>query len=483
MEPQAAGGTMRVVGAATVLTALVLAGVGRAQVTASPLKAGDVYSAESTETLNGKIDFKKPGDEQLKRHEYSGQRRARYVERVLAAKNSDDGIPERVLRTIERLESSRKIADSPQVGFQLRDEAKHVVLHRGEAYSKPFSLRGPLLQQEIHALSHMVFVPALNGLLPKGALEVGSRWTANRRAVAQLAGMVPLESGDLTCTVKDLNFDFKGKKLVQIEFSGVLSGTAEEGKVKDDILGSLYLDRETGKVHSLTVEGTRTMYDEKKNVVGTLAMTYKLAVRTTPPTEDLSDAIAAEAAKDPTPEQTAVLYEFPPCAAKLVHPRTWLLERAEGTTLYFSYGREGYQLTINFHEDDKTPSAEDYRKEVKENLKREGFKDVTWTVEPKERVIGAPGAPGFGRAGLFQARAKKDGDWLMTYFVRQVERRGATAAVFLHSKAAEEGTLDKDGLNIMKSVEFTNKVNPFFVKAKAPAGNPNQPANAPAEKK
>jgi len=466
-------------GTVTVLTALVWnqGALLAADVVAVPLKPNDVYSAQSTEKLDGHIDFKDPKSDKTERMKYRGERKSRYIERVLASKTADEDIPERVLRTIETLDSKRKMGDSDQVGFELRDEAKHVVLHRGEAFSKPFSLRGPLKQEEIHSLSHLVFVPALNGLLPKGPLKQGAQWTANKRAVAQLAGMVPLESGDLSCTVKDMNFNYNGSLLVQIEFKGVLIGMSEEGRVSDDVSGSLYLDRQTGKIHSLTVEGPRTMHDEKNNVVGKLEMEYRLAVRYPTPPPELDDKTAAEAAKDPTPEQTAVLYEFPPCAVKLVHPRTWILSSAKGTQLSFLHGRTDNQLMMNFHKDDETPSVDAYHEEVVDSLKREKFQNVVWTIPPKEQAKGEKGTADFRRIGRFEATAENNGQWRMRYWVWQKGRRGVTLGVYLHSNAAQNGNLADDAYTILQNLTFTGDRNPFFVKGNPPPQKGDQPAD------
>ena len=463
---------MRNFGTATVLTALAW-NIGAApaqEVVAVPLKANDVYSAESTEKLDGYMDFKDPKDAKAKteRMTYRGERKTRYIERILASKTADDDIPERVLRIVETLDSKRKMGRMDQDGFELRDEAKHVVLHRGEAFSKPFSLKGPLKVEEIHSLSHLVFVPALNGLLPKGPLKQGSQWTANKRAVAQLAGLVPIESGDLSCSVKNLNFNYHGRTLVQIHFAGVLTGMSEIGRVSDDVDGSLYLDRQTGKIHSLTVGGVRTMYDDKQKAVGELDLKYTLAVRQKEPTPELDDKTAADAAKDPTSEQTAVLYEFPPCAVRLVHPRSWILASANGTQLTFLHGKTDNQLMMNFHKDDETPSVDAYHEEVAASLKREKFTDVKWTEKPRERVDDDPKTGSYRRIGVFEATAKKDGDWRMRYWVWQKGRRGVTLGIYLHSKAAIDGALADDANLFLQRLTFTGDRNPFFVKGSPP---------------
>jgi hypothetical protein len=462
--------TMRIFGTATVLTALAWnIGAATAQdVVAVPLKANDVYSAESTESLNGQMVFKDPKSDKTERLKYRGERKTRYIERVLVSETADDDIPERVLRIVETLDSKRKLGDMDQVGFELRNEAKHVVLHRGEAFSKPFSLKGPLKQEEIHTLSHLVFVPALNGLLPKGPLKVGAQWTANKRAVAQLAGLVPLESGNLSCSVQNMNFNYNGTALVQIEFKGVLVGMSEEGRVSDDVGGSLYLDRKTGKIHSLTVEGVRTMYDDKQKAVGELDMTYTLAVRQKDPTPELDDKTAAEAAKDPTPVQTAVLYEFPPCAVKLVHPRTWLLASANGTQLTFLYGKTDNQLMMNFHKDDETPSVDAYHEEVAASMKREKFKNIEWTIPPKEQAKGEKGKADYRRIGRFEATAENTGNWRMRYWVWQKGRRGVTLGIYLQGNAANNGSLADDAYTILQNLTFTGDRNPFFVKGSPP---------------
>lgn len=438
-------------------------------VRAAPFRIGDVYSVESEETLRGYIEFQPPGGGASKKLPYKGNRKSRYVERVLDAKSADDSVPERVLRRIEELDSVRTIGDNkPEKGFPLRDAGRHVVVHRGEAFSKPFSLKGPLKNDEIHTLSHLVFVPALNGLLSTEPLTVGMKWTANRRAVAQLAGLVPLESGELACTLKKLDFNFNGETLVQVGFKGILKGNSEEGNVADDVDGSLYLYRSTGKIHSLTVEGIRTMYDKDwKNKTGELELKYTVSIRSVVD-QKLDDATAAEAAKDPTPEQTAVLYDYPPCAVELVHPRAWLLDSVDKTTLNFAYGKEGHQMTLNFHKDDETPSVADYFKEVEGNLKREKFENVKWTIDAAEKTDGERGTAGYRRFGQFEATAKKDGDWRMRYLVWQKGKRGVTVGVFTHSQAASEGKLVGDGWNLLRGLSFTGDRNPFFVKPKEP---------------
>ena len=466
---------MRKLAIATIVTVLTAnaSALHAADVVAAPLKVGDVYSVESTETLRGHIDFKAPGGNDVKKLKYNGERKSRYLERILAAKFADDAIPERVLRVIEKLESWRKIGDhETEKGFPLRDESRHVVLHRGEAFSKPFSLKGPLKQDEIHTLSHQVFVPALNGLLPTEPLKVGLKWNANKGAVAQLAGLVPMESGNLSCTVNRLDFPHGDLTLVQIGFEGVLKGMSEEGRVSDDVTGSMYLDRSNGRIHSLTVEGVRTLFDEKETtkVVGSLEMKYTLAIRERAADANLGDAIAAEAAKDPTLVQTAVLYAYPPCAVEIVHPRAWILHDAtKPPRLEFMYGKEGHQLTMNFHEDDKTPNVNEYFKEVEGSLNREKFTDVKWTIEPEQSIDGQRGNANFRCIGRFEATAKKDGDWRMRYYVWQKGRRGVSVGVFTHSQAASRGTLVEDAWVFLKGLTFTGDRNPFFVKPKEPA--------------
>jgi hypothetical protein len=273
--------------------------------------------------------------------------------------------------------------------------------------------------------------------------------------------------------VKSLDFDFKGRKLVQIGFAGVLSGISEEGHVSDDVDGSFYLDADTGKIHSLTVEGQRTMYDDKQRVVGRLDMSFTLSVRLRDAAPELDDKTAAEAAKDPTPVQTAVLYEFPSCAVKLVHPRTWILHDGKHPPrLEFLYGQEFHQMTFNFHEDDKTPTAADYQKEVAGNLKREKFQDVKWTIDVTENERGAKGTADYKRIGEFEATASKDGDWRMRYYVWQKGSRGVTVGIFLHSKAAREGTLADDAYTFLKGLTFTDERNPFFIKPPAEGKQP-----------
>ena len=67
-----------------------------------------------------------------------------------------------------------------------------------------------------------------------------------------------------------------------------------------------------------------------------------------------------------------------------------------------------------------------------------------------------------------EATATKDGDWRMKYWVWQVGRRGVTAAVFMHSRAAEENRLGDDPWTIFRHMTFTGDRNPFFVKPKEP---------------
>jgi hypothetical protein len=122
-----------------------------------------------------------------------------------------------------------------------------------------------------------------------------------------------------------------------------------------------------------------------------------------------------------------------------------------------------HQLTMNFHEDDKTPTVNEYFNEVEGNLKREKFTDVKWTIEPLEKTKSDQ------RLGWFEAMAKKDGDWRMFYMLYQKGRRGVTIGLFLHSKAAQDGTLKADVQSILNELRFTGDRNPHFVKPKEPA--------------
>src|SRR5258708_1776536 len=151
------------------------------------LRAGEQYYISTTETMNGWLELEdKPGGKLQRLPITDGTRTAKYVEYVLPS--SDDAeLPDRVYRVYDKLESKRNVNGQVQVGFVLRPEVSHIILQRSKGIAKPYSPRGPLKVGEIESQSFLMCAPALNGLLPKGKLEKGARWTAARESAEHLA--------------------------------------------------------------------------------------------------------------------------------------------------------------------------------------------------------------------------------------------------------------------------------------------------------
>jgi hypothetical protein len=457
------GSFVRIARIVTLGVSLSAVAPSTAEVRAVPFQPGDIYLVDSKEKLRGYIetvDFRDPKG-QRKRFDYLGERNARYHERLLPLANRADKLPDRTYRILDRVHSKRDFGKEKGESYPFRDAVKRLVIHRGEGEAKPYSPDGPLKVEEIHILINLVFVPSLNGLLPEGSLQVGAKWKADRRCLAQLAGLQKFEGGGLDCEVVKLDFEQpdNGRKLVQIRFEGVIRGLAEEGHVSDDVGGGLYLDAETGKIHSLVVRGERTIFDEKDKPTGKLELDYQLAVRLRPGKEEFSDEKVRDIPAEPTVAAAAVLYEFPIAAAQLVHQRAWALENVNGAQLEFRHKDRSHQLVVNFHDDDKTPTVEEYAKEVAENLEKPDkdkrkFRNVEWLQRPTENRKGERGAADYRRLGVFELAAEKDGRWQMRYWVLQIGRRGATLGCFVNSRLPGAEALLDDSRDVLKSIEF-----------------------------
>lgn len=440
-----------------ILAILLMAARNGKALDAVPLKPSDLYRVETTETVRGHLDLP---DEKGKpqRLPIDGLRTVRYRERILPpTPKSRDGIPDRVLRVYDLIESRRTLKDQKQVEFPVRDSVRRIVLHRLEDIEKPYSPDGPLQWTEVETISHHVFAPALNGLLPAGSLQQGARWDAVRLAVAELSELRPLEDGSFTCEYKG-TAPFRGKQLGQIAFTGKAVGISPEGRARDRVEGALYLDAASGKLHSVNVAAERAIVDKDGKKVGELKVEYQLALRPIEGADpQLGDDIVAALPLEPTAEQTALFYQHTPLGIELTHPRRWFLSHAEGPQLRFEY--RGHVLILHFDPDGKTPSAKDYFAEVRGDLEKRKIPLDQVLLEPIEKERSG------NRIGKFSVAAKMDGTPMMLdYYVMQRGSRGARLAAWFKSDLLADENVAKDAEAIIRGIVFTR---PTLVAEKA----------------
>jgi hypothetical protein len=417
------------------------------------LLPGDQYYVSTTEFIKGWLELPDPPTGQTKRLPYESERTTKYVEFVLPSSVGAE-LPDRGYRAYEEMKSKRIVNGQLQVGFALRPEVSKIVLQRGKGIAKPYSPDGPLKFEEIDSQSYLMCAPALNGLLPKGRPAKGNQWNADRESAEHLAGMLPLEAGQLSCALANV-LDFQGAKLGQITFTGTLTGLTEEGRARDEVNGALYFDVATGALHSVNVDAERTILDKRQKEVGKLQVHYTMRIRPAPANKRLDVNEMAKIPPRPTAENLAVLYDYPPYAASLLHPRRWVLANAVGPELEFIQKEGRNRLFVEFQDDDKAPSIADYAKQIKAGLDKSGFKLLEEVKEPKEN------ANGDASLGRFELKTEfQRVPFRQQYYIFKDGKRGVIVKSMINEADFEEQDLQRDASWIVTHLTFTRPTAP-----------------------
>lgn len=412
------------------------------------LKIGDVYSVTTRGKMDGRLELPGQGGRPARQVPIVGSAHVVFRERVL--RSGPNGALDRIFRIYDDADYQRKIDDQEQE-TKLRSAIRGVVVDFAGLELRPFSTDGSLTYAELEFLRTHPILPILEGFLPSQPVVVGAVWDVPRLAASHLLDVDPIRNGDLNCKYSG-DIDFADKRLAQFAFAGSILGRTTEGEAKSEVVGAVYIDLATRRVHSLRAVGDRTMLGASNEPVGKIRVDYQITVRPNPNDGDLSDAIVGKLPAQPTAAELAVLYEHPGVGIRLRHPRGWMLANVEKGQ--FKLETKGGVVVLTPEPPGGTPTIKDYAAKVAQYLaKMEAAQDAQQRISVLNKSEPQEANNATGRAGNFRYRVKIGADErFLDYWVRETGRRGVTASARLTPDSLERLAMDVAG--IVGSIEF-----------------------------
>jgi len=374
----------------------------------------------------------------------SGESAIDYSEKILAV--DKDGMPNRTARLFSRMDFERTIGKEKQQS-SLRQAVRRLVVLRQETTEVAFSPDGPLIWGELDLIRTDVFGPALSGLLPGKDAKVGDKWKATLAVVRELTDMEQIEEGELEC--KFVRIDtLDRRRYAHVSFSGVVSGTNEDGPSKQQLDGVLYFDLESAHISYLSLVGKQVLLREGKEV-GRVEGKFTMTRKANHKNNDLSDEALKGIKLEPDAENTRMLYDNSELGVKFVFPRRWRMAGVQGRQIALD-SPDGSGLLITLDPVAKVPTGAQFLAETKDWLTKQKA-TISGTTQP-QRVQDRPHV--IEMFGL-DAEINKEKVALL-YYVSAQTNGGATVAARLLPDS--KSVLAKEVEAITRSLEITRVI-------------------------
>jgi len=373
----------------------------------------------------------------------TGQSAIDYEERVLVLGKKEQ--VDKTIRVYGKLNFERKIAEQLQQNA-LRQEVRRLVILRHNQLEVPFSPDGPLTWGEIDLVRTDVFTPALAGLLPDRAVQVGESWKATASSVQELTDLERIDEGSLTCKLVQIT-TLSNRRHARVEFKGTVRGLGEDGMNRQQLDGSLLFDLESNHISYLSVRGVQSLLDKDGKVSGQVEGTFVLT-RQPALSRELSDEVLRALRVEPNDENTLLLFDDPDLGIRFLYPRRWRIAGVRGKQVAVDENH-GSGLLLTLEPLARVPAARQFLDESR-----------AWLQQQKATVLGTEGpstVPGAGN-GLEHFTLDVEGNrqrFLMDYYVTRQANGGATVAARL--LPADRQALQADVRRIARSVRITKK--------------------------
>ena len=396
--------------------------------------------------LNGRLSVpaEKGKDPQLM--SISGSSRVIYEERVLP---TDESASLKTVRSYRDVNFQRTLGTSKQEAG-IRQSVRRMVVIKSENRRAPFSPDGPLTWGEIDVVRTDVFIPvAIPGLLPTTEVRKGQSWKASAAAVSELTDMEKVESGDITVEFEGVT-EIEKKRCARLKISGIVRGVNEDGPNQQKLEGNAFFDLDANLLSYLSLRGTHELLDGKGQTVGRIEGQFTMTrsrLDKLPP--DLSDASLKDLDLKPTLENTLLLFDNPDLGIRFLYPRGWRVGVVQGRQVAIDHAR-GAGVFITVEPTSKTPTAEEYQKEVSEFLQKQKKATITGINKPVQ-VRAGPTLDRFG----FDAAFGTDKVRMECAVLKQTDG-GITAAATIPAADAEALKLEVE--RIIRSMSVTKKI-------------------------
>lgn len=367
-----------------------------------------------------------------------------YAERILAVDR--EGQVTRTVRYYQRMELKRTVADRAEES-KLRTAVRRLVVLRDGSLKAPFSPDGPLLWGEIELMRSDVFTPALGGLLPARAVQVGERWPASKSALQELTGMERIDDAQVECKLEEVTPPGPGRR-AQVSFEGTVRGNTEDGPNRHQIKGYFLFDLTSNHISYLFLNGTHSLLDNAGKEVGQTKGRFVLQRQVPSNSPALSDNGLRGVTLEPSAENTQLLYDNATLGARFVYPRRWWPAGVRGRQLSLD-SADGHGMLITLDPLNKVPTGDQFLAESRKWLQDQ--KARLLRVDPPRPVPGIPGLEHFA------LEAEMGGQkFLMDYHVLRQENGGATLAARL--LPAEQESARREVERLARSLAITRRI-------------------------
>lgn len=415
---------------------------------AEDFRPGHAYRVDVQVRLSGRIAL--PSQEKGKQSQVvplSGTSRLVYDERLLAPDTPDTIKAVRAYREVD----FRRVTGTLRQDADIRPSVRRMVMIKSGPRKAPFSPDGPLTWGEIDLVRTDVFSPvAVPGVLPGGAVRPGQSWRAAPAAVAELTDMEKVDEGELAVEFLGVT-TLEGKRLAKLRITGTVRGVNEDGPNRQKLDGTAYFDLGANLLTYLSVRGTHELINGQTGQIdGVIEGQFTMTRSPVAVPADLSDTSLRGLDLKPGAENTLLLFDNPDFGVRLLYPRSWRVDAAQGKQLTLVRGQTGAGMLITAEPPGRVPTAEAYLKETTAFLQKEKAQ-VTAAGRPV-RVRGEPAALDvFSLDAVFGAdRVRLD------YAVLRQAEGGITVAARLPAAVASE--LRPEVERIIRSISVTKKI-------------------------
>ncbi len=410
-------------------------------------KSGHASKVDVVVRLDGKLTLPIEKGKAPQLVSVSGKSHLVYEERVLP---SDDGATLKTIRGYRQVEFLRTL-DNAQQDAGIRPSVRRMVVMKSENRRAPFSPDGPLTWGEIDVVRTDVFNPvAIPGLLPTGPVRKGQTWKASAASVAELTDMEKIDSGEIVVEFSGVT-EIDKSHVARLTISGTIRGVNEDGPNQQKLEGHAFFDLDAGFLTYLSLRGTHELLDGKGQTVGRIegqfTMSRSLLTKLPP---DLSDASLKGLDLKPTIENCLLLYDNSQLGVRFLYPRGWRIGVVQGRQVTLDHAR-GAGVFITVEPTTKTPTADDYLKEVSEFLQKQKKAQIS-SIDKPIRVRSEPSLDRFG----FDAAFGTDNKVHMECAVLKQTDGGVTLAATI--PAADTRTLKPEIERVIRSLSVTKKI-------------------------
>jgi len=343
--------------------------------------SGTPYSVAVRVELSGTLAVPaEPGQAAPPPVKVTGTSVVEYDERLLAP--LVDGTA-RAARLYRNVDFRRTVGNRPQ-DTSVRPAARRMIVLRLGSREVPFSPDGPLTYGEIDVVRTDVFTPALVGLLPGQAVQVGDRWPAVLAAVEELTDMDRIEQGGVECQLASVD---AGRRVATVRFAGTVRGLNEDGPNQQTLDGTYTFDLTDELISGLIVNGTSVLLDPAGQATGRVEGRFSLTRRRTACPTELADGALRGLTLEPNPQNSLLVYEGNVAGLRFLYPRRWRVKEENERQVTLDDGR-GSGVRITAEPRDKIPSAVQVLREA-ERAAAEAKSRVV-RAEPVRRLSGPP---------------------------------------------------------------------------------------------